>query len=70
MIRSTIGRTVGALVGAELDRQRGQNGVRGAVIGALAAGAMRRMGPFGLVLGGAYVAKQALDRRRAARRTA
>ncbi len=69
MIRSTIGRTVGALVGAELDRQRGQNGLKGALIGALAAGAMRRMGPLGLLLGGAYAAKKALDRRREGRRT-
>ena len=67
MIRSTVGRTVGALVGAELDRQRGQNGLKGALVGALAAGVMRRMGPFGLVLGGAYVAKKAFDRRREAR---
>ena len=31
----------------------------------MAAGAMRRMGPLGLALGGAYVAKKAFDRRRA-----
>ena len=59
-----IGRIVGALVGRELDRRGGAGGLRGAAVGALAAGAMRRMGPLGLVLGGAYVAKKALDRRR------
>ena len=62
-----IGRIVGALLGAEIDRKHGRSGVKGALIGTVAAGALRRMGPLGLVLGGAYVAKQALDRRRAAR---
>lgn len=59
-----IGRIVGALVGREIDRRDGGSGVKGALLGAVAAGAMRRLGPFGLVLGGAYVAKQVLDRRR------
>ena len=63
-----IGRVVGALVGAEIDRKRGDSGVKGALIGAVAAGALRRMGPLGLVLGGAWAAKQALDRRRLTRR--
>jgi len=30
-------------------------------------GAMRRMGPLGLILGGGYVAKKAYDRRRQSR---
>jgi hypothetical protein len=38
--------------------------MKGAVIGAVAMGAMRRMGPLGLALGGAYVAKKMLGRRR------
>ena len=59
-----IGKIVGALVGRELDRRDGSGGVKGAMIGAVAGGALRRMGPFGLLLGGAYVAKKALDRRR------
>lgn len=59
-----IGKVVGAMVGRELDRRNGESGVKGALIGALAAGMLRRMGPLGLVLGGAYVAKQALNRRR------
>ena len=59
-----IGRVVGALVGRELDRRDGSSGLKGAALGAIAAGALRRMGPLGLVLGGAYVAKKALDRRR------
>ena len=62
-----IGKIIGALVGREIDRRDGAGGVKGAVIGAAAAGALRRLGPIGLVLGGAYVAKKALDRRRGAR---
>ena len=64
MIRNIIG----ALVGREIDRRDGTGGAKGAAIGYLAAGALRRMGPLGLVLGGGYVAKKALDRRRAAKR--
>jgi hypothetical protein len=63
-----IGRIIGALVGREIDRRDGSGGAKGALLGALAAGGMRRLGPLGLVLGGGYVAKKALDRRRAARR--
>ena len=63
-----IRRTIGALVGAEIDHKHGGSVVRGAVIGAVAAGVLRRMGPLGLVLGGAWTAKQMLDRRREARR--
>lgn len=61
-----IGKVIGALVGREIDRRDGSGGVKGAVIGAAAAGALRRLGPIGLVLGGAYVAKKAIGRRRAA----
>jgi len=63
-----IGRIIGALVGRELDRRDGSGGLKGAAVGAVAAGALRRLGPLGLVLGGGYVAKKALDRRRDARR--
>ena len=59
-----IGKVIGALVGREIDQRDGRGGMKGMVIGALAVGALRRMGPFGLVLGGAYVAKKLLDRRR------
>jgi hypothetical protein len=58
-----IGKLIGALVGRELGQRSGRGGT-GMLTGALAAGALRRMGPLGLVLGGAYVAKKALDRRR------
>ena len=63
-----IGRIIGALVGREIDRRDGSGGLKGAAVGAMAVGALRRMGPLGLVLGGGYVAKKALDRRRAEKR--
>lgn len=63
-----IGRVVGALVGRELDRRDGSGGAKGAALGYVVAGALRRMGPLGLVLGGGYVAKKAYDRRKARKR--
>ncbi len=62
-----IGRIIGALVGREIDRRDGRGGLKGAAIGALSMGAMRRMGPLGLLLGGGYIAKKAYDRRRQGR---
>ena len=62
-----IGKIIGALVGREIGRRDGQDGLKGAAIGALTMGAMRRMGPLGMILGGGYVAKKAYDRRKAAR---
>ncbi|MBM6576182.1 MAG: hypothetical protein EOP67_67875 [Sphingomonas sp.] len=62
-----IGRIIGALVGREIDRRDGRGGVKGAALGALAVGGLRRMGPLGMLLGGGYVAKKAYDRRRAGR---
>lgn len=62
-----IGKVIGALVGREIDRRDGSGGAKGAAIGWMAAGAMRRLGPIGLALGGAYVAKKVYDRRKASR---
>lgn len=62
-----IGRIIGALVGSEIDRRDGKGGLKGAAMGALAVGALRRMGPFGLLLGGAYVGKKFYDRHKDAR---
>lgn len=59
-----IGKIIGALVGREIDRRDGQGGLKGAALGAIAAGGLRRMGPLGLVIGAGYVAKKALDRRK------
>lgn len=63
-----IGKVIGALVGREIDRRDGSGGAKGAALGWMAAGAMRRLGPLGLALGGAYVAKKVYDRRKASRR--
>lgn len=63
-----IGRLIGALVGGEISRKEGRSGVAGAMLGAAAVGGMRRLGPFGLALGGAYVAKKIYDRNRQSRR--
>ncbi len=62
-----IGKLIGALVGREIDRRDGKGGLKGAAIGAVAVGAMRRLGPLGLVLGGAYAARKMYDRRKARR---
>jgi hypothetical protein len=59
-----IGKIIGALVGREIDRRDGEGGVKGAVLGAAAMGALRRLGPLGLALGGADVAKKVFDRRK------
>ena len=59
-----IGRVVGALFGAEMQRRRGRSGLKGAAMGVVATSVLRRMGPLGVLIGGAYVAKKALDRRR------
>lgn len=59
-----LGKIVGALVGAEVERKRQQSGLKGAVVGAMAVGLIRRLGPLGLVLGGAWAAKKAYDRSR------
>jgi hypothetical protein len=64
MIRGIIG----ALVGRELDRRDGSGGIKGAAIGLVASRVLTRMGPLGLALGGAYVAKKAYDRHRETRR--
>ena len=62
-----IGKIIGALVGREMDRRDGRGGLKGAAMGALVGGGLRRMGPLGMLLGGSYVAKKAYDRRRASR---
>ena len=63
MIRTILG----ALVGRELDRRDGKGGMGGALAGMIMTRAVTRMGPLGMALGGAYVAKKAYDRRKAAK---
>lgn len=59
-----FGKIIGALIGAEVEKQRRQSGLKGAVIGAAAVSIMRRMGPLGMAIGGAYALKKMADRRR------
>jgi len=65
-----IGKLIGALVGREMDRRDGEGGIKGALLGAATVGIVRRAGPLGLLLGGAWVAKKAFDRRKADRAAA
>lgn len=60
-----IGKIMGALIGAEVGKRQQQGGLKGALVGVVAAGLIRRLGPVGLALGGAYAAKKMYDRRRA-----
>ncbi|KQT33470.1 hypothetical protein ASG29_05335 [Sphingomonas sp. Leaf412] len=60
MIKSIIG----ALVGREVGRRDGGGGAKGALVGMALTRVATRMGPLGMLLGGGYVAKKALDRRR------
>src|SRR6478736_5977146 len=62
--RKMMSRIISALIGREIDRRDGKGGAKGALIGAAAPAVLRRLGPVGLVLGGAYVAKKAWDRHR------
>ena len=59
-----IGKLLGAVAGERIARRYG-TGAKGAVIGALAPAAVRRLfGPLGLALAGGYVAKKYYDRRK------
>ncbi len=60
-----FGKILGPIIGAEVDRGRQRSGLKGAVLGAAAIGLIRRLGPVGLALGGAYAAKKMYDRSQA-----
>jgi hypothetical protein len=62
-----VGKFVGALIGAEVERKRQESGLKGAIIGAAAVGLIRRLGPIGLAIGGAWAVKRAYDRRQDAK---
>lgn len=62
-----FGKVIGALLGREIDRRDGRGGFKGAVLGAAAAGGLRRTGSIGMLLAGGYVARKMLQRRRAAK---
>ena len=59
-----IGKILAAAVGSRIDRSDGKGGFKGAAFGVVAASALRRLGPLGLALGGAYALKKTMDRRR------
>jgi hypothetical protein len=66
-----IGKILGALAGREIDRRDGGSGITGALIGAAAAGLARRaFVPVGLAVGGGFLAKKLIDKRREDRRLA
>ncbi len=59
-----IGKIVGALIGAEVEKRRQESGFKGAVLGAAAVGLAKRLGPVALLLGGTYAAKKIYHHRR------
>lgn len=59
-----IGKVLAMAIGHSIDRRDGRGGLKGALMGAATVGVLRRMGPLGLALGGAYAAKKAYDRRK------
>lgn len=61
-----VGKILSALIGAEVERRRQESGLKGAVLGAAAYAVVKRLGPIGLAIGGAYAAKKIYDRRYAA----
>ncbi|WP_157216741.1 hypothetical protein [Flavisphingomonas formosensis] len=66
-----IGKILGALAGRKIDRRDGGSGITGALIGAAVAGLARRAAmPIGLAMGGGYLAKKMIDKRREDKRLA
>jgi hypothetical protein len=65
MEANLVGKILSALIGAEVEKRRQESGLKGAVIGLAAFGILKRLGPVGLALGGAYAAKKIYDRRQA-----
>ena len=59
-----IGKILGALIGAEIDRRHGESGAKGAAIGAISVGVAKRVVPLALLIGGVLVAKQLVDNAR------
>lgn len=59
-----LGKLAAAYIGNRIDRSDGRGGLKGALIGAVAAGGVRRAVPLALLAGGAYALKKAFDRRR------
>jgi hypothetical protein len=61
-----IGKLVGGYLGHRIGERYGNDGLKGALIGAGTGALVRRSaGPLALLVGGAWVAKKVLGRRRA-----
>ena len=61
-----IGKILGALIGAHIDRDDGDSGLKGAAIGAVSVGLAKRVVPLALLIAGGLVAKQLIDNARGA----
>ncbi|QAY75359.1 hypothetical protein [Sphingosinicella sp. BN140058] len=60
-----IGKLLGGYVGSRVGERYGNEGLKGALIGVGASALARRgAGPLALVVGGAWVAKKVLEKRR------
>jgi len=60
-----LGKILGGYVGHRVGERYGNNGLKGALLGAGAGAIARRgAGPLALVVGGAWVAKKVMERRR------
>lgn len=59
-----IGKIIGAVVGDKVARRAGNEGWKGAVVGAAAASVARRSAPLAVLIGGGLVAKKLVDKRR------
>jgi hypothetical protein len=63
-----IGRILTGWLGQRVGQRYGNNGFKGALIGAgVSMVAKRGLGPLSLVIGGGYLAKKLIERRRARR---
>jgi hypothetical protein len=58
---------IGALIGREVERRRQESGIKGALVGVATVALLKRLGPIGLAVGGAYAAKKAWDNAKANR---
>jgi hypothetical protein len=56
-----IGKILGALVGAAIDRSDGEGGAKGAAIGAISVGVAKRIVPIALLITGVVIAKKLID---------
>lgn len=62
-MKKQIGQLLGAVIGTKLAADRGQRSMTGALIGLGAAALARRSLPGALIVGGAMLAKELMDRK-------